>query len=220
MKVSILFLLIPLLLGYSSKKGERILVLGDSNGAAPNGWVAQLQMMRPQDTFCNLSIHGNTIGFNNGGRDTLNTLKNIESYLNRAEKELGSIDRILILLGSNDCKAMFDSLQTLVPDHFDRLLTSIELHYVNSCPPILYIAPSPMAADSLLEAKYYGGSQRLSCLVPKLQNVAERHNASFVHLHDSLLPHYPQLHVDGIHLNDAGYIRSAQVINQFLNRIQ
>ncbi len=199
------------------EKSERILVIGDSNGAASNGWVVQLQRLRPQDTFCNLSISGNTIGFDNAGQDTLNTLRNIESYLCRGEQLLGGIDRILILLGTNDCKAAFDYLQQQVPDNLDRILNEIERHYQGrSLPKTIYISPPPIANDIQLETKYHGGKARLTQLIPQLKRVIEQNGYPFVNLHDSLEADYDRLHTDGIHLNEAGYIQSAQVINQFL----
>lgn len=198
-------------------KGEKNLVIGDSNGAASNGWVAQLQQLRPQDTFCNLSISGNTIGFNNVGQDTLNTLRNIESYLCRGEQLLGGIDRILILLGTNDCKAAFDSSQQQVPGNLDGILNQIEHHYQGRLlPKITYISPPPITNDTQLETKYHGGKARLAQLIPQLEKVIGQHGYPFVNLHDSLEADYDSLHTDGIHLNEAGYIRSAQLINQFL----
>jgi hypothetical protein len=61
----------------AKEKPLKIFTLGDSNGALPFGWVNQLKKIRPDDTIFDISISGNTIGFNNNGRASLNTLSNI-----------------------------------------------------------------------------------------------------------------------------------------------
>lgn len=204
---------------FSSNKGDRILVLGDSNGAAAQGWVKQLEKLRPDDTFCNLAIYGNTIGFDNLKRDTLNTLKNVDSYLCRAVQQMGGIDRVLIWLGSNDCKADFDSLQAQVPGNLDKLLRRIKQSEHSSEVEIVFIAPSPMAADSLLEAKYHGGKRRLERLIPHLEKIVRKQRCFFLNMHDSLATDYSRLNSDGIHMNEEGACVAATVINQYLNRI-
>lgn len=207
-----------LLCSCSAPKGERILVLGDSNGAASHGWVGQLQKLRPRDIFCNLSIYGNTIGFDNLDLDTLNTLRNIESYLRRANEQMGGIDRILIWLGSNDCKAVFAARQEEIPVNLGLLLGLIrDKANMDKTKRILFIAPSPMAEDSLMEEKYHGGRKRLKQLIPMFKEVVDKHHCSFLNLHDSLWTDYAKLNSDGVHLTKDGACRAASIINQYLN---
>lgn len=203
----------------SSQKGERILVMGDSNGAASNGWVDQLKKMRPDDTFCNLSIHGNTIGFDNLEQDTLNTLRNIDSYLKRAIQQMGGVDRILIWLGSNDCKAVFASMTSEILGNLNDLLREIKQNDISGTAKIVFIMPPPMAADSLLEAKYHGGEKRLKSLIPHLERVVKKNDCFFLNIHDSLSATFPQLNSDGIHLNKKGAEEAARIINQYLYKI-
>lgn len=66
---------------------KSILILGDSNGAFEYGWVNQLKKLRPADRIENTSIAGNTIGFNNLNRKSLNTLGNIDLYLEECYKK-------------------------------------------------------------------------------------------------------------------------------------
>jgi pimeloyl-ACP methyl ester carboxylesterase len=84
-----------------------ILTIGDSNGAAPDGWVAQLRSLRFGDVVINASVPGNTIGFDNLDNPALNTLRNIDSILAQRLKTAGPIDQIAILPGTNDRKAVF-----------------------------------------------------------------------------------------------------------------
>ena len=194
----------------------RTLVIGDSNGAMPGNWVVQLQKLRPADSICNLSISGNTIGFKNNGQDTLNTLHNIEGYLLMGEKELGGIDRIIFLIGTNDCKAVFDSLQTEVPRNMEKLI-SVTIEYFRqrkNIPEVLIVTPPPMAADSLLTEKYKGGEERIRHFIPAFREVAEKHSLVFVNIHDSLAAEFMILNTDGVHLNEQGYKKVAEIIDE------
>ena len=66
-----------------------IFTLGDSNGANPGGWVDQLKAMMPNSNFVNISRGGRTIGFDNNGSADLNALRNIDNYLDDAQKQIG-----------------------------------------------------------------------------------------------------------------------------------
>ncbi|HRQ29860.1 MAG TPA: prolyl oligopeptidase family serine peptidase, partial [Saprospiraceae bacterium] len=49
-----------------------ILTIGDSNGASEYGWPVQLKKLMPFSNIINVSIAGNTIGFDNLGQEKLN----------------------------------------------------------------------------------------------------------------------------------------------------
>jgi len=218
MKYKYIFLLFFVLIPNFAKGEQRIMILGDSNGAAEGGWVDQLQSLRPTDLFCNLSIAGNTIGFNNGGRDTLNTLKNIESYIESAKQNLGEISVVLILLGTNDCKLVFDSVQHEVPQNLASLLIKIKQNDKTGNLKIVYITPPPIAEDIFLEKKYHGSKKRLEVLIPKIKKITRKQHCSFINLYAPMKKEYHNLNTDGIHLNEHGAMKAAQIINQFLNK--
>ena len=73
----------------SGAPGRCILTIGDSNGASGEGWVTQLARLRKDDQIINTCISGNTIGFDNLGSESLNTLKNIGTYINTAKDSSG-----------------------------------------------------------------------------------------------------------------------------------
>lgn len=195
---------------------NHLLIIGDSNGAAKDGWVAQLKKLRTNDVFLNLSIPGNTIGFDNLSKDTLNTKKNIVSYLQRGEDSLKRIDKILILLGTNDCKAVFKDNQDLVIPNLEIVLSEIDTYSFKKRPRVYLISPTPFAPDSLLTDKYKGGEERLLQLIPKMKKTAQRRNIPFLNLHDSIFSEYPQLNKDGIHLNKLGAKKAAKIIQTFI----
>ena len=221
MKFSAVKTLVFLIIGFSlyacnSAHTTHILAIGDSNGAHPNNWVKQLKALRPEDSIMNVSISGNTIGFDNLGRDTLNTLANIQEYLLHAQDSLQTIDEVIILLGTNDCKAIYDSLQEQVVANMNQLMTKIQaFSYQQPSPPeIMLVSPPPMSEDSLLQAKYTGGRQCVENLLPNYQRIAEAHQSKFIDIYHPLLEAYDSLTVDGVHLNDEGYMRMAKLINQ------
>ena len=201
----------------AENKNLNILTIGDSNGAAQNGWVYQLKHIRSNDSIINFSIGGNTIGFNNLDKDTLNTLKNVSIYLSVAEDMAERIDKIIVVLGTNDCKAVFDSLQDVVVENLDSLVHLISSYnYKNKKPRIYLSTPPPAAVDSLLIPKYYGIRKRLNYLIPYYENIARKYNCTYIDIYNPLLTGFDTLNLDGIHLNDVGYIEMAKIIDASL----
>jgi len=199
-------------------KSLNILTIGDSNGALPFGWVYQLKQLRTNDTIFNISISGNTIGFNNNGRASLNTLSNIEDYMEKAFVKLGHIDRIIFMIGTNDCKSVFkDSLQ-VVPANMRKLITEVKritkLHKNN---PVIYIvSPPPFGPDELVGEKYAGGMDRVSKLNKQLEILAGEESAIFINTCQILEPVFKQITSDGVHLNAAGQKMIALIIQENL----
>ena len=196
---------------------QRILVLGDSHGATENGWVNQLKKLRPDDRFLYLSLGGNTIGFRNLDRDTLNTLKNIHSYLERGKKHFGEIDKIIILLGTNDCKAVFKDSLHLVAHRFGCMIDSIQNEFINAeKPQIVYITPPVFANDNELTEKYKGGNSRLKILIPQLLHKAKKQGIKYIHLNKKMGRKAGEMTTDGVHYSDKGYEVIATIINKYL----
>jgi len=202
---------------FNQKEVTNILVIGDSNSAASNSWVNILQKSNANCHFLNLSIAGNTIAFDNGGRDTLNTQKNIKSYLKRAETDMGSVEKIILMLGSNDFKVVFDSLKNSIPENLEYLIKTIK---TLSKAQIIVVSPPPMAEDSLLEPKYYGAAKKIGKFVTEFSVRAKKNNIIYVNLHDSLAPQFKNLNMDGVHLNDAGQLITADIIQHTLNKYE
>ena len=138
---------------------QTLLTIGDSNGASAHGWVVQLQNSMPDARIINRSFSGNTIGFDNNGQAKLNTLRNIDNYITTAinEAKPQSIDKILICLGTNDCKAVYADSQAQVPLNMRKLITVIRERLNGNTPAIIIISPPPYGPDSILPDKYKGG---------------------------------------------------------------
>ena len=193
-----------------------ILAIGDSHGAWETGWVNQLRKLRPQDSIMNVAVSGNTIGFDNLDKASLNELKNIHQHLISAEVPTKRIDYIIVLLGTNDCKAVFDSLQQEVPQNLERLIQIIvTFEYKQQNPPgIILATPPPIDADENLEPKYIGSSDRLRKLLPFYKSTAEKYHCSFVNVYIHLLAEFSSISKDGLHLTEDGYKKVALIINE------
>lgn len=205
----------------SSKQPEKslnILTIGDSNGALPFGWVYQLKQIRPNDTIFNISISGNTIGFNNLGRSTLNTLSNSAGHMAKAYEKLGKIDRIILMIGTNDCKSVFKDSLSVVAGNMRKLITGIrEIARKHNDNPVIYIvSPPPFGPDELVGEKYAGGMERVTLLNNQLKVVAKEESVNFINTCEILYPVFRHLSTDGVHLNAEGQKMIALIIQENL----
>jgi lysophospholipase L1-like esterase/dienelactone hydrolase len=191
-----------------------ILTIGDSNGAAPDGWVAHLRALRFGDVVINASVPGNTIGFDNLDSPKLNTLRNIDSVLTQTLKTASIIDQIVVLLGTNDRKAVFADREAEVLENMDKLLRAIrENPALRAHPPrLLVVSPPPMGPEDRLESKYLGGPARVERLASKLDAVARRNEADYLDIHTPLKALFPALTKDGVHLVPTGQELVAEMI--------
>jgi lysophospholipase L1-like esterase len=202
----------------AKEKPLGIFTLGDSNGALPFGWVNQLKKIRPDDTIFDISISGNTIGFNNNGRTSLNTLSNIGSYMEKACNKLGRIDMIILMLGTNDCKAVFKDSLSFVPDNMRKLIQEIKFKSKlnKSKSAIFIVSPPPFGPDEMLEEKYKGGMERVTKLNEQLARIAREENVYFINTFQILFPVFKNLTIDGVHLNADGQKMIALIIQENL----
>lgn len=218
MKYCLGFLFLSILFfSCSSDRTKFILAIGDSHGAVETGWVSQLQKLRSADSILNVAVSGNTIGFDNLGRESLNELKNIQHQLSTANAYPRAIDYVIVMLGTNDCKAVFDSVQGEVPVNYDQLISSIKsFSYASPPPTIVVVTPPPIAEDEVMEAKYRGAKNRLKKNLPFYHTIAKKYDCIFVDANTPLQESFMEMTNDGIHLTDDGYVKIATLINQKL----
>ncbi len=205
----------------SGAPGRCILAIGDSHGASEAGWVAQLVRLRPDDRIINTCKSGNTIGFDNLDSEGLNTLKNIGTYIRTAKDScgVGYIDDVIILLGTNDCKAIFSEQLGLVIPNLSLLLDSIRLMTAGqeALARIYLVTPPPFGPESMLAAKYDGARNRLFGLLPGYLSLALEKNCYFIDIYSELRSRIDQLTEDGVHLNAEGSHMIANRIDAFLD---
>jgi lysophospholipase L1-like esterase len=176
----------------------------------------------PAALVVNKSISGNTIGFDNLGRESLNTLKNINRYLTETTGELaGNIPDIVIIgLGTNDCKSVFAGKHDIVIKNMNSLIDSIQDYYAtgDKQPDIVLMTPPPMTSDSLLIAKYKGGNGRIEKLVTAYRKIASSRRLGYIDLYNPLKQIFPYMTNDGVHLIPEAQIIVARYIKGYLDR--
>lgn len=200
-----------------------IFTIGDSNGAFKFGWPRQLMKLLPYSTVINKSIPGNTIGFDNLGRQELNTLRNIDTYLTEAYNKLGrgqQLDYIFIGLGSNDTKAVFKDQQKEVPKNLAALLTKIknwlEMHH-KTMPQICVITPPPCDKNKYYVPKYGGSNRRIQKNNIKFKKVAEKLHVGFLDTYSVLDKNILTGTIDGIHLKPPLQYKEAKLLVNYIN---
>ena len=196
--------------------GAKVLTIGDSNGAKEYGWVNQLKKIHFDDFIYNTSISGNTIGFNNLDQKRLNTLLNIDRYMDEADKKLNGLDKVVIMLGTNDCKAIFEKRKKEIPYNMNKLLKKIKAHsvYIKYKPQIFVISPPPCGEDHVMKEKYHGSSKRVKWLIPKLKTVTELNDCKYIDIYMTLSPQWSSLAKDGIHPEEEGQIIMSKMIDE------
>jgi lysophospholipase L1-like esterase len=189
-----------------------------SSDLLPEGWVTQLRKIRTNDTIFNISVSGNTIGFNNNGRKSLNTLVNIGAYMDEAYTRLGKIDMVIMMIGTNDCKSVFKDSLSLVPGNMKKLIEGIRLNArLHKGKPLIFIvSPPPFGPDQLVGEKYAGGLERVRQLNEILASLATVEKIHFIDSFHILLPVFNSLSADGVHLNPDGQMMIARIIQENL----
>jgi lysophospholipase L1-like esterase len=194
-----------------------ILTIGDSNGAGPGKWPDKLQgVLGKGYKIVNNSESGRTIGFDNLGTERLNTLKQIDYILDAAVKENSgnAFDMVLICLGTNDCKAIFDSLQSEVAPNLAKLVGKISAFDFpeKKTPRVVIISPPPYGKASANTTKYHGADKRVARLVPQFRDMAEKTHLGFIDLYSPLVDTVDKCTVDGVHFTDEGYDQITSLI--------
>ena len=206
----------------NSVKKVHVLTIGDSNGTFDFSWPQQLKKLLPQSTIVNKSISGNTIGFDNNDRVELNTIKNINRYLEEAFNEIGNqnnFDFILINLGTNDTKVVFNERQQEVHQNFTTLIQLIK-EYLNDHQKlntkICFITPAPMDELKVKVEKYGGGDLRVQENNEIFKNLVSKLNIGFINTYTPLKNDFSEKTTDGVHFNEKAQIQMAKEIVNYL----
>ncbi|NJC26214.1 SGNH/GDSL hydrolase family protein [Neolewinella antarctica] len=194
---------------------KNLLVIGDSNGVG-EGWVAQLQQLRGGGGLYNTSLSGNTIGFNYGGDLSMNTLENLTSYLRNGYAELGSIDEILIGLGTNDCKVEFTDRHGEIGTNLETLLDRTATFFTErgqEIPRIVILAPAPLD-DTDVSPNFAGATACTKRITETYRQIATDRGHCFVDLQTNPGPAALEHSDDGVHFrkNKKGYVMIAEAV--------
>lgn len=204
--------------GSIRKKKYNILTIGDSNGAAEDGWPQQLSKLLPYSKIINKSLAGNTIGFDNLNRSELNTLKNIDHFIPQMRSSLTEQpDYIIIGLGTNDAKRVFAKRQNEVPENMSLLIEKIKTSFTSAnlnIPKIILLSVPPMNKDKFNEEKYQGGNQRLKKINKSFEKLAQKHQIIFLNTFSMLKSQNKDITKDGVHLTKKAQFDIADMIRE------
>ncbi len=207
----------------STSEAYNVLTIGDSNGTFPYSWTEQLKKLLPYSTLVNRSIAGNTIGFDNLDREELNTLRNINRYLEEAYAELGEgkeFDYLFINLGTNDTKTVFAKRQKEVYKNFETLIRMISTYtteHGKNTPTICWVSPSPMDGNKANPVKYEGGDKRIQINNKKFAKLADKVGINFLNTYWTLKPDFENKTEDGVHLLAPGQFCLASGIAKWID---
>lgn len=194
-------------------KTLRIVGIGDSNGANENGWISQLRQSLPWASVLNFCKPGRTIGFDNNGDTTLNALKLIKEQLKTAAENFDNkIDWMVLALGTNDAKNIFNGREEEVIQNFTRM-TSELIDFKNRIQPgcrLLFVLPPPVSTAANMEGKYAGAEQRLMLFNKKFREIGEKAGAVVLDSYDLFEKEKDHFTVDGIHLKPDAQARWAR----------
>lgn len=210
-----LLLLLLLLNTCSSPLNKKnILVIGDSNGAN-QGWVYQLQELRGGGALVNTSIGGNTIGFNGMNDLRRNTLENLTPYLRKGYAEMGSIDEILIALGTNDCKAEYANQRNAPAIHLNTLIERTRAFFEErgqDVPRIVLMTPPAAGTNDQVNKQFQGVKECLVTLSADIRAIARREGFCYVDWQEQPGDDVLQYSDDGIHFSAEGYRMLAEAV--------
>jgi lysophospholipase L1-like esterase len=138
--------------------------------------------------------------------------------MDKAYARLGKIDRIILMIGTNDCKAVFKDSLFAVPGNMKKLISGIkQIARSHRNKPLIYIvSPPPFGTDELVGEKYAGGMERVSLLNKQLQVIAKEESVNFINTCQILYPVFRHLSSDGVHLNADGQKMIALIIQENL----
>ncbi|WP_420455695.1 GDSL-type esterase/lipase family protein [Rubrivirga sp.] len=198
-----------------------VLTVGDSNGASETGWVAALRDLRPADVVVNRSVSGGTLGFDNLDNERLNALRQLDGYLSSALREADGwpLDEVVIGLGTNDAKAVFDGRHDEVVENLRTLVERVQTYPYpgGAVPRVTVVAPPPYGPDDQLADKYRGAGARVAAFRPAFEAVARAAGARFVDAHSPLADRMAELAPDGVHMTAEGQRVVAALVSAALD---
>lgn len=187
---------------YNPFGNKQLLAIGDSNGAAANGWVNWMQNIQPSLQILNRCKPGRTFGFDNNNDTSLNELRLVKSQLNEALTLFAdSFDAVVISLGTNDVKNIFADSQHIIISKCEQLLAEIASFSKVHQPALktILVLPAPINEAKDGSGKFVGATLRLQQLRKELNDLALRFNAKVVDAFQ-LLKDVGECTTDGVHL--------------------
>ncbi len=206
---------------------KRVLCFGDSNtwGADPTNdnrypanvrWTGRLQKL--------LGDNYEVIEEGQGGRttnisDPEKPWKNGKTYLRPCLESHEPIDVLIVTLGTNDVKNIYNKAAEEIAQGFEELILVVREWAEDSgsqMPKIIIVSPSPVDEIRWTEDKVFvGGTEKTQKLAGLYEALANKHNCGFVDLGK-----YVKVDpVDGVHLSPASHKKIADVLCEKIKQL-
>lgn len=179
----------------------RIVCLGDSNGEIPDSWPMQLSQIYAHGRIINFCRSGNTISMDNNGTTDLNEAWNVQHHLDLAVKAWNgnNPDAIVIMLGTNDTKRVFENSPESIAASMDILIGKIKNSGV-ACRKLVLIAPPLISKEADQGDKYFGAARKLQESGPLFHRISRKYNCEFIDAGRLFGTRIGEYTTDGIHL--------------------
>ncbi|MEM9836627.1 MAG: SGNH/GDSL hydrolase family protein [Bacteroidota bacterium] len=201
----------------TSFQKRKILVIGDSNGAAAKGWVFQFQQIRKGGPLVNTAVGGNTIGFDGMQQSRLNTLNQLVVYLRQGYAEMGAVEEVIIALGTNDCKYEYRDATANRHKNYRDLLNEIKQFFTErgqALPRIVLLSPPPVGPNDQVSDEFRDAAVCVAEMAEFIGGIAAKEGYCYANLlvepGESLLANS----TDGVHFDALGYEKIARKLIQ------
>ncbi|MFC2967885.1 GDSL-type esterase/lipase family protein [Acidimangrovimonas pyrenivorans] len=121
------------------------------------------------------------------------------------------LDLVVMMLGTNDCKARFAVTADDIARSIDRLcgvIAAAQCGPGGATPKLLLVAPPPLTETGCLAGMFEGGAAKAAALAPRIEAVAQARGAGFVDAgaHITVSP------IDGVHFDAAAHATLGTVL--------
>jgi lysophospholipase L1-like esterase len=202
-------------------EAKTILCYGDSNtwGRVPRGeryprsirWVNVLQKLLGDGyEVINEGLNGRTFNALDPEKPFRNGLSHLKSIL----KTHNPIDLIIVMLGTNDVKIIYNLQPEEIAKHLEKTIQSIQGEQISK---ILVVCPTEviMPEDNNLEEDFKRSPELSQKLAPLFRVVAEKYGCDFINAQD----HISSSKIDGFHLDPEAHFKLAKVIREKIQTI-
>ncbi len=170
-----------------------ILVFGDSNshGTMPLHRIGQLDRHSPAARWPDVmarALGAEVVTEGHPGRTTLHDdpiegpHKNGLRVLPALLESHRPLDLVVVMLGTNDCKARFGLRGWDIASAIGRLALTVQASTAGpggAAPDVMLVAPVPVEETGVLAEMFQGGRVRSRAIAPALRDEAERLGAGF-----------------------------------------
>lgn len=137
--------------------------------------------------------------------------RNGSSYIIPCLDSHDPLDLVIILLGTNELKDVYDNspekIGELFEEHFVKIILNRKSQFKNSYPKLLIISlPIINESSEYAMARYNGGTEKAKKTNKIYSEIAQRNNCSFIDISEL------NVGIDGVHLTEESQVKLAGLL--------